>query len=168
MTGVLPPTCVTGREQPTKPHEHVAWARGRDEVVTPIERAGRRAHGRVLARAGQPGLGRRRDQVVDIEFALVLTLHQPSGNLEKLLDAPESQAREILWAIDRIPRSLWRYEEIARVHLALSGTLLETLASPDFQHRVTESSTVGRCCGICRTLASSRCLARATTILCCR
>ena len=74
--------------------------------------------------------------MADIEFALVLNLHQPVGNLEELLDAQDWQAREILWAIDRIPRSLWRYEEIARVHLALSGTLLETLADPDFQHRV--------------------------------
>ena len=74
--------------------------------------------------------------MADIEFALVLNLHQPVGNLEELLDAQDWQAREILWAIDRIPRSLWRYEEIARVHLSLSGTLLETLADPDFQHRV--------------------------------
>ena len=64
------------------------------------------------------------------------TFTSQSGNLEHLLDTREWQAREILWAIDRIPRSLWPYEEIARVHLSLSGTLLETLASPDFQHRV--------------------------------
>ena len=74
--------------------------------------------------------------MADIEFALVLNLHQPVGNLEELLDAQDWQAREILWAIDRIPRSLWPYEDIARVHLSLSGTLLETLANPDFQHRV--------------------------------
>jgi 4-alpha-glucanotransferase len=44
--------------------------------------------------------------------------------------------REILWALDRIPRSLWRHEDLARVHLSLSGTLLETLADPRFQERV--------------------------------
>ena len=38
--------------------------------------------------------------------------------------------------MDRIPRSLWAYEDVGRVHLSLSGTLLETLASPDFQRRV--------------------------------
>jgi alpha-amylase/alpha-mannosidase (GH57 family) len=75
--------------------------------------------------------------VVDIEFALVLTLHQPPGNLEELLDTQETEAREILWAIDRIPRSLWPYEDLGRVHLSLSGTLLETLAHPDFQHRAS-------------------------------
>jgi alpha-amylase/alpha-mannosidase (GH57 family) len=74
--------------------------------------------------------------MADIEFALVLNLHQPVGNLEHLLDEQEWQAKEILWAMDRIPRSLWPYEDVARVHLSLSGSLLETLANPDFQHRV--------------------------------
>ena len=74
--------------------------------------------------------------MADVEFALVLNLHQPPGNLEHLLDEQEWQAKEILWAIDRIPRSLWPYEDIARVHLSLSGSLLETLANPDFQRRV--------------------------------
>ena len=75
--------------------------------------------------------------MVDIEFALVLTLHQPPGNLERLLDDQETEAKEILWAIERIPRSLWQYEDLGRVHLSLSGTLLETLADPDFQRRVS-------------------------------
>jgi len=75
--------------------------------------------------------------VLDIEFALVLSLHQPPGNLEQLLDTQETEAKEILWAIDRIPRSLWQHEDLGRVHLSLSGTLLETLAHPDFQHRVS-------------------------------
>ncbi len=68
--------------------------------------------------------------------ALVLNLHQPSGNLETLLDSQEWEAKEILFAIDRIPRSLWGYEDVARVHLSVSGTLLETLSRPDFQERV--------------------------------
>jgi alpha-amylase/alpha-mannosidase (GH57 family) len=72
----------------------------------------------------------------DIGFALVLNLHQPSGNLEELLRHEPWSAKEVLWAIDRIPRSLWGYEDIGRVHLSLSGTLLETLASPQFQHDV--------------------------------
>jgi 4-alpha-glucanotransferase len=72
----------------------------------------------------------------EIEFALVLSLHQPPGNLERLLDQPQSEALEILGAIDRIPRSLWAYEDLGRVHLSLSGSLLETLGNPDFQRRV--------------------------------
>jgi 4-alpha-glucanotransferase len=72
----------------------------------------------------------------DAAFALVLNLHQPAHNLEDLLERQEWEAREILWAMDRIPRSLWAYEDVGRVHLSVSGTLLETLSSPDFQRRV--------------------------------
>src|SRR5512137_1889401 len=70
-----------------------------------------------------------------IFHALVLNLHQPSGNLDTLLTQNEWEAKEILWAFDRMPRSLWAYEHLARVHLSLSGTLLETLSNPDFQAR---------------------------------
>ncbi|MFP4602316.1 MAG: glycoside hydrolase family 57 [Halochromatium sp.] len=68
--------------------------------------------------------------------ALVLNLHQPPGNLEHLLDEQTWEAQEILFALDRMPRSLWGQEDLARVHLSLSGTLLETLSNPDFQARV--------------------------------
>ncbi len=68
--------------------------------------------------------------------ALVLNLHQPPGNLEHLLDEQTWEAKEILFALDRMPRSLWGQEDLARVHLSLSGTLLETLSSVDFQARV--------------------------------
>jgi 4-alpha-glucanotransferase len=71
-----------------------------------------------------------------IYFGLVLNLHQPAGNLDELLDYNEWEAKEVLWALDRIPRSLWKDEALGRVHLALSGTLLETLADPRFQQRV--------------------------------
>lgn len=71
-----------------------------------------------------------------IFHALVLNLHQPSGNLEYLLDQNEWEAREILWALDRMPRALWPHEDLARVHLSISGTLLETLNNPAFQDRV--------------------------------
>ena len=72
----------------------------------------------------------------DIAFALVLNLHQPAGNIEDLLDNDPWAATEILYALDRIPRSLWPYQDIGRVHLSLSGTLLTTLADPTFQARV--------------------------------
>lgn len=68
--------------------------------------------------------------------ALVLNLHQPSGNLEALLRDQEWEAHEILFALDRIARSLWAYEDVGRVHLSVSGTLLETLSNPEFQQRV--------------------------------
>ncbi|MBK8011863.1 MAG: glycoside hydrolase family 57 [Deltaproteobacteria bacterium] len=76
----------------------------------------------------------------EISHALVLNLHQPSANLEHLLNHAEWEAKEILYALDRIPRFLWGHEgrgqSRGRVHLALSGTLLETLADPAFQARV--------------------------------
>jgi hypothetical protein len=68
--------------------------------------------------------------------ALVLNLRQPPGNLEYLLGHNNWEAKEILFAMDRIPRVLWGYEDVARVHLSFSGTLLETLSNPDFQGRI--------------------------------
>jgi 4-alpha-glucanotransferase len=70
-----------------------------------------------------------------IDFGLVLNLHQPAGNLDELLEQRAWEAQEILWALDRIPRSLWELADVGRVHLSLSGTLLETLADPRFQER---------------------------------
>lgn len=67
--------------------------------------------------------------------ALTLNFHQPPGNLEYLLAQEEWAAKELLWTLDRMPRVLWEYEDVARVHLNLSGTLLETLSNPDFQAR---------------------------------
>ena len=72
----------------------------------------------------------------DIYHALVLNLHQPPGNLDMLLQHNEWEVKEILWAYDRIARSLWGQEDLARVHLAISGTLLETLTNSEFQGRV--------------------------------
>ena len=67
--------------------------------------------------------------------ALVLNLHQPHGNLQHLLHHNEWEAREILFAMDRIPRALADFAEVGRVHLALSGTLLETLTDAEFQNQ---------------------------------
>ncbi len=74
--------------------------------------------------------------MTDIYHALVLNLHQPPGNLEHLLAHRTWEAKEILYAYDRIARSLWDHADIGRVHVSLSGTLLETLSSPEFQNQV--------------------------------
>ncbi len=71
-----------------------------------------------------------------INHALVLNFHQPAGNLEYLLDNHPWDGKQVLYAMDRMPRKLLPYQDVARVHLSLSGTLLETLSSPDFQQRV--------------------------------
>lgn len=78
-----------------------------------------------------------------IHHALVLNFHQPAGNLDELMSWNPWEAREILYAMDRMPRSLWDYQDIARVHLSLSGTLLETLSSVGFQEQVYGTVDVG-------------------------
>jgi alpha-amylase/alpha-mannosidase (GH57 family) len=80
---------------------------------------------------------------MSVFHSLVLNLHQPAGNLEHFLDENSWEVKEILFAMDRIARSLWGYEDVARVHLSFSGTLLETLSSPDFQKRVYGDVDVG-------------------------
>lgn len=73
-----------------------------------------------------------------IHHALVLNLHQPWGNIDEMLNNPlsEWQGKEVLFAYDRIPRAVEGWEDVARVHLSMSGTLLEALSNHDFQSRV--------------------------------
>ncbi|GAB4257788.1 MAG: hypothetical protein Kow0065_07280 [Methylomicrobium sp.] len=71
-----------------------------------------------------------------IHHALALHFHQPHDNLEFLLEHEPWEAEKILFALDRVPRTLWNYQGLGKVHLSLSGTLLETLSSPGFQQRV--------------------------------
>lgn len=78
-----------------------------------------------------------------VHHALLLNFHQPPGNLDDLLAHNEWEAKEILWAMDRMPRMLWEYEDVARVHLNLSGSLLEKLSDPAFQERVYGITKVG-------------------------
>ena len=103
----------------------------------------------------------------DIYHAPVLNMHQPASNLDDLLVTQAWEAKEILFAYDRMPRALWGYEDIARVHLALSGTLLETLSSPAFQSRVYAVwSIAARCSGTCKTSSFSRFWAPPTITRC--
>jgi hypothetical protein len=52
---------------------------------------------------------------MDTYHATVLNLHQPTGNLQELLETRAWEAREILYALDRIPRALAAYQDRARV-----------------------------------------------------
>ena len=74
--------------------------------------------------------------MTEIFHALVLNLHQPPSNLDSLLDTNDWEVKEILFALDRMPRTLWPYEDVARVHLSMSGSLLESLSHPEFQRKV--------------------------------
>ncbi len=69
-----------------------------------------------------------------VYHALMLNLHQPPNNFDELaLQGKDWEVKEILYALDRIPRALWDYDDVARVHLSFSGSLLEALSNPDFQ-----------------------------------
>jgi len=67
----------------------------------------------------------------DVYHALGLHLHQPLGNLVALHNSDASwEARQILWCYDRPTRMLEGYEDVARLHLSFSGTLLKQLEDP--------------------------------------
>ncbi|MDG4595820.1 MAG: glycoside hydrolase family 57 [Candidatus Contendobacter sp.] len=85
--------------------------------------------------------------------ALVLNLHQPAGNLEHLLAHNAPEARDILLAMDRIPRALRDEQEFGRIHVSLSGTLLETLNNPEFQN---QAGQVVDCATLLAQLGSQR------------
>jgi len=67
-----------------------------------------------------------------IHHALGLHLHQPLGNLLAMFnsEAENWEAKQILWCYDRITRMLEGYEDIARLHVSCSGTLLKQLEDP--------------------------------------
>jgi alpha-amylase/alpha-mannosidase (GH57 family) len=67
----------------------------------------------------------------EIYHALGLHMHQPLGNLIDLHNSTERwEAKQILWCYDRPTRMLEGYEDVARLHLSLSGTLLKQLEDP--------------------------------------
>jgi alpha-amylase/alpha-mannosidase (GH57 family) len=66
-----------------------------------------------------------------VYHALGLNMHQPPGNLIALHNSNERwEARQILWCYDRTTRMLEGYEDIARLHVSFSGTLLKQLEDP--------------------------------------
>ena len=71
-------------------------------------------------------------------YAIGLNLHQPYGNLIHLHNHEPWEAKQILHAYGRIPRYVRSMHPEARLHLALSGTLLMQLSDPGaqetFQH----------------------------------
>ncbi len=66
-----------------------------------------------------------------VYHALGLHFHQPLGNLIALHNSEESwEARQILWCYDRTTRMLEGYEDVARLHISISGTLLKQFEDP--------------------------------------
>ena len=69
--------------------------------------------------------------MAEVYHALGLNMHQPLGNLLALHNSNERwEVRQILWCYDRPTRMLEGYEDVARLHLNFSGTLLKQLNEP--------------------------------------
>jgi 4-alpha-glucanotransferase len=67
----------------------------------------------------------------EVYHALGLHFHQPLGNLLALDRSGERwEARQILWCYDRTTRMLEGFEDVARLHVSFSGTLLKQLEDP--------------------------------------
>jgi alpha-amylase/alpha-mannosidase (GH57 family) len=69
--------------------------------------------------------------MAEVYHALGLNMHQPLGNLIALHNSNERwEAKQILWCYDRPIRMLQGYEDVARLHMSFSGTLLKQLEDP--------------------------------------
>ncbi|MCP4577532.1 MAG: glycoside hydrolase family 57 [Deltaproteobacteria bacterium] len=69
--------------------------------------------------------------MAEVYHALGLNMHQPLGNLLALHNSNERwEARQILWCYDRPVRMLAGYEDVAKLHISFSGTLLKQLEDP--------------------------------------
>lgn len=69
--------------------------------------------------------------MAEVYHALGLNMHQPPGNLFALHNSEERwEAKQILWCYDRPTRMLEGYEDVARLHMDFSGTLLKQLEDP--------------------------------------
>jgi alpha-amylase/alpha-mannosidase (GH57 family) len=69
--------------------------------------------------------------MAEVYHALGLNMHQPPGNLLSLHNSNERwEARQILWCYDRPTRMIEGYEDVARLHMSFSGTLLKQLEDP--------------------------------------
>jgi alpha-amylase/alpha-mannosidase (GH57 family) len=69
--------------------------------------------------------------MTEVYHALGLHFHQPLGNLIALGQADSRwEVKEILWCYDRPTRMLEGYEDVARLHLSFSGTLLKQFEDP--------------------------------------
>jgi alpha-amylase/alpha-mannosidase (GH57 family) len=68
--------------------------------------------------------------MAEVYHALGLHMHQPPGNLCALNDTARWEAKQIMWCYDRPTRMVEGYEDVARLHISFSGTLLKQLQDP--------------------------------------
>lgn len=80
----------------------------------------------------------------EVYHALGLSMHQPPGNLIELHNSLDPwEAKQILWCYDRVTRMNEGYEDIARLHLMFSGTLLKQLEDPAISETFADVIDVG-------------------------
>lgn len=82
--------------------------------------------------------------MAEVYHALGLNMHQPLGNLLDLHNSEERwEARQILWCYDRPTRMLEGYEDVARLHMSFSGTLLKQFEDPGIRETFHDVVDVG-------------------------
>ena len=78
--------------------------------------------------------------MAEVYHALGLNMHQPLGNLLALHNSAEQwEAKQILWCYDRPTRMIEGYEDVARLHMSFSGTLLKQLEDPAIKETFRET-----------------------------
>jgi alpha-amylase/alpha-mannosidase (GH57 family) len=82
--------------------------------------------------------------MADVYHALGLHMHQPLGNLLSLHQSGERwEAKQILWCYDRPTRMLESYEDVARLHMSFSGTLLKQLEDEGIRQTFQDTVNIG-------------------------
>src|SRR5215475_4529845 len=85
-----------------------------------------------------------RPHMPDVYHALGLHMHQPLGNLLALHNSDQRwEARQILWSYDRPTRMLEGYEDVARLHMSFSGTLLKQLEDAGIHQTFQDTVNIG-------------------------
>ncbi|MEJ2182776.1 MAG: glycoside hydrolase family 57 [Nitrospirota bacterium] len=81
--------------------------------------------------------------MADVYHALGLNMHQPLGNLIALHNSGEPwEAKQVLWCYDRVTRMLEGWEDVARLHMSFSGTLLKQLEDPGVRETFTHTADI--------------------------
>lgn len=68
---------------------------------------------------------------INLYHALGLHMHQPPGNLKRLMETNPGEAEQIVLCYDRAARYALRFNDVACLHMGFSGVLLEQLLDPE-------------------------------------
>ena len=80
----------------------------------------------------------------DVYHAIGVSMHQPPGNLIEMHNSEQRhEVKQILWCYDRVTRMLEGYEDVARLMMMFSGTLLKQLEEAATLMRLGHPNVVG-------------------------